>query len=133
VYRAELPPSVLWCNRQTKIRLILRSKPKIIAVILSPKSLNRNCRFGDPNQKTVIAGFEAKPSGIITGGFDAKPLKTIAASFDAKPLETVAAGFEVKPLETVTTDFEAKLAKIIVISFKAKPEKTVPVVLRSNY
>jgi hypothetical protein len=83
---ADLPPSVLWRNRQIETHLVLRPKP-------------RNHR--DPNHHTRATGFEAKPEKIVATGFEAKPEKTVATGFEAKLLETVTTGFEAKPVKAV--------------------------------
>jgi hypothetical protein len=87
VSHADLPPSVLWRNRQTEVWLVLRPKP-------------RN-RRGDFEAQTRAAGFEVKPGETVTTNFEAKLEKTIATGFEAKPEKTVTAGFEAKPLETI--------------------------------
>jgi hypothetical protein len=62
VSHADLPPSVLWRNRQTEVCLVLRPNQETIAVILMPKSPNQSCWFRDPNPKTLHhLGFEAQP------------------------------------------------------------------------
>jgi hypothetical protein len=126
VSRADLPPSVLWRNRQTKACLVLR-----------PKSRNRHGDFEVQITKpelpvlrpkpgeTVATSFEAKLKKIVTTGFEAKSAKTIAAGFGAKQPEAIAAGFEAKPLETVATDFEVKPAKTIRVVLRPKHSQTV--------
>jgi hypothetical protein len=57
VSRADLPPSVLWRNRQTEAHLVLRPKPR-----------NHRGDFEPPNHLTRAAGFEAqteKPSTTL--------------------------------------------------------------------
>jgi hypothetical protein len=57
VFRADLPPSVLWRNRQIEAHLILRHKPR-----------NRRGDFKAPNHQTIAASFEAqtrKPSTTL--------------------------------------------------------------------
>jgi hypothetical protein len=78
VSHADLPPSVLWRNRQTKVCLVLRSK-------------RRNCR-GD---------FQAQITKPELPVLSPKPGETIATSFEAKLEKTVATSFEVKPSKTV--------------------------------
>jgi hypothetical protein len=51
--------------------------------------------------------------------------KTITAGFEAKPLETIATGFEVKPLETVATGFEVKLVKTVQVVLRPNHSQTV--------
>jgi hypothetical protein len=153
----DLPPSVLWRNRQTEAHLILRPKPWIHrsdfdAQITKPKLSVSMPKPRNPlspwfwgSTKKPTAGFEAKPGETVATNFEAKLEKTAATSFEAKPEKTVAAGFEVKlpetittgfeakPLETVTAGFEVKPLEIIAISFEAKPMKTIRVVLRPNH
>jgi hypothetical protein len=157
VYRADLPPSVLWRNRQTEACLVLRPKPrnrrgdfeaqitKLELPVLRPKPGNPpppwfwgstkkpTTDFEAKPGETVATSFEAKLEKTVTTGFEAKTEKTVAAGFDAKLQETVAAVSEAKPLEIVTTDFEAKPSESVATSFEAKPVKTVRVVLRPNH
>jgi hypothetical protein len=95
VSRADLPPSVLWHNRQTEACLVLRPKP-------------RN-RCGDfEAQITKPIGFEAKSRETVATNFKAKLEKIVATSFKAKSEKIVAAGFETKPLEIIAIGFEAQ-------------------------
>jgi hypothetical protein len=121
VFHADLPPSVLWRNRQIEAHLVLR-----------PKSRNRRSDFEAQITKPELPVLRPKPENPPppwfwgstkkpAADFEAKPGETIATSFEAKLEKTVAAGFEAKPPETVTTGFEAK------------PAKTVRVVLRPNH
>jgi hypothetical protein len=106
---ADLPKSVLWCNRQTKAHLVLRLKP-------------RNCR-GD---------FEAqitKPELPVLRPKPGNPPPPYFLGSTKKPTT----GFEAKSGETVATSFEVKLEKTVATGFEAKPAKTVRVVLRPNY
>jgi hypothetical protein len=125
MFRADLPPSVLWHNRQTKACLVLRSKlrnrrgdfeaqiTKSDLPVLRPKPGNPLPPWVWGSTKKPIADFEAKPGETVATSFEAKLEKTVAIGFEAKLEKTVAAGFEAKPLETVTTAFEAKLVKIV--------------------
>jgi hypothetical protein len=67
-----LPPSVLWRNRQTEARLILKSKLR-----------NHHSDFEVKLEKTITTGFEAKPAKTIAAGFEGKPIETVATSFEA--------------------------------------------------
>jgi hypothetical protein len=155
--RADLPPSVLWCNRQTKAHLVLRPNPRnqhgdFEAQITKPKLPVLRPKLGNPlppwfwgSTKKPTAGFEAKPGEAITTsfeaklektvatGFEAKPAKTVIAGFDTKLLETIVAGFEAKLLETIAVGFEAKPLETVAIGFEVKPVKTIRVVLRPNH
>jgi hypothetical protein len=118
---ADLPPSVLWRNRQIEAHLVLKTKPRnrrndFKAQIIKPKLpvLRPKPRNHPP---PWFWGSTKKP----TSGFEAKPGETVASSFEVKLEKIVTAGFEAKPLETVTIDFEVK------------PAKTVWVVLRPNH
>jgi hypothetical protein len=121
VSRTDLPPSILWHNRQTEACLILK-----------PKSRNRHGNFEAQINKPELSVLRPKPKnppplwfcGSIkkpTTGFEAKSGETVATSFEAKLEKTVAAGFEAKLLETVATGFEAKLAKTVALDFEAQP------------
>jgi hypothetical protein len=61
-----LPPSGLWHNRQTKARLVLRSKP-------------RNCHgdFEVQITKPELPVLRPKPGETIATGFEVKPEKTV--------------------------------------------------------
>jgi hypothetical protein len=139
----------LWRNRQTKVRLVLRPKPrnnrgdfdaritKPELPVLRPKSRNPpppwfwgstkklTAGFKTKPGETVATSFEAKLEKTVRAGFEAKPLETVVAGFEAKPLKTVTAGFEAKPLETVAAGFEAKPLETIAADFEAKPTETV--------
>jgi hypothetical protein len=120
VSHADLPPSVLWRNRQTEAHLVLRPKPrnhhgdfedqitKPELPILRPKPGNPPPPWFWGSTKKPTIGFEAKPRETVATCFEAKLEKTVAASFEAKSLETVAIGFEAKLVETVQVVFEAK-------------------------
>jgi hypothetical protein len=65
VSRADIPPSVLWRNRQTEACLVLRPKP-------------RNCHSDFETQITTLVlrlnqetdhGFEVKPGEIVATSF----------------------------------------------------------------
>jgi hypothetical protein len=131
--RADLPPSILWRNRQNEARLVLRHKPRnrhgdFETQIIKPELPVLRPQPGNPpppwfwvSTNKLTTNFEAKPGETVAISFEAKLEKTVATGFEAKLPETVAAGFEAKPLESVTTGFEAK------------PVKTVRVILRSNH
>jgi hypothetical protein len=157
VSHADLPPSVLWRNRQTEAHFIFKHKPrnrrgdfetqitKLKLPVLRPKPENPPQPWFWGSTKKPIVGFEAKPGETVATsfeaklektavtGFEAKPEKTVTAGFEVKPPETIAAGFEAKPLETVETGFEVKSLETVAIGFAVKPVKTVRVVLRSNH
>jgi hypothetical protein len=133
----DLPPSVLWCNRQTEAHLILRPKlrnrcsdfedqiikPKLS--VLRPKPENPPPPWFLVSTKKPTTGFKVKPGETVTTSFEAKLEKIIATGFEAKPEKTVTACFEAKSPKTIATSFEAKLEKNITIGFEAKSEKTV--------
>jgi hypothetical protein len=113
VSRADLPLSVLWCNRQTEAHLVFRPKSKnrrgdFEAQIIKPKLSVLRPKPRNPSPPW-FRGSTKKP----TAGFEVKPEETVATSFEAKLEKTIARGFEVKPTETVTTGFEAKPTKIV--------------------
>jgi hypothetical protein len=103
--RADLPPSVLWRNRQTEAHLVLRPKPrnrcgdfedqitKPELPVLMPKPGNPPPPWFLGSTQKPTTGFEDKPGETVATGFEAKLAKTVAAGFEAKPLETVAIGF----------------------------------------
>jgi hypothetical protein len=62
-------PSVLWRNRQTIDRLVLRHKLR-----------KRHGDFDDQTRKPEASGFEAKPKEPIDLGFEAKPRNTYSVS-----------------------------------------------------
>jgi hypothetical protein len=142
----DLPPLILWWNRQTEALLVLRHKPrndrsdfeaqisKLKLPDLRPKPGNPPPPWFWDSTKKRTTGFDTKPEETVFISFDAKLEKTVATGFEAKPEKTVAAGFEVKPPETVTTaGFEAKPPETVATGFEAKPVKTVRVVLRPNH
>jgi hypothetical protein len=136
VSRTDLPPSVLWRNRQTEACMVLR-----------PKSRNRHCDFDaqitkpelsvlrpkprnpQPPQflgstKKPITGFEVKPGETVATSFETKLEKTVIAGFEAKPLETVATGFEVKPAKTVRVVLRSNHSQTIDLGFEAQPRNS---------
>jgi hypothetical protein len=133
MFRADLPQSILWHNRQTEACLVLGPKPRNFRgdfeaqitkpelPVLRPKPRNPPQPWFWGSTKKPTAGFEAEPGETVATSFEAKLEKTVVVGFEAKPLETVATGFEAKPLETVA------------IGFEAKPAKTIRVVLRPNH
>jgi hypothetical protein len=127
VSRADLPPSILWRNRQTETCLVLRPKPR-----------NRHGDFETQITKTELSVLRSKPGnppppwfwGSIkkpTTGFKAKPIKTVATSFKAKLEKTVATSFETKLEKNVATDFDVKLEKTVAAGFEVKPLEAVTV------
>jgi hypothetical protein len=101
VFRADLPPSVLWHNRQIEAHLVL-----------GPKSRNRHGDFEAQITKLELPILMPKPGNPPPPWFLGSTKK-------------LTIGFEAKPGETVATSFEAKLEKIIATGFEAKPTKTV--------
>jgi hypothetical protein len=101
----DIPPSVLWRNRQTEAHMVLRPKPgnrrgdfeaqitKPELSVLRPKLENPPPTWFSGSTKKPSAGFEAKPGETIATSFEAKLEKTVATGFEAKPAKTVAAGF----------------------------------------
>jgi hypothetical protein len=59
---AVLPPPVLWHNRQTEARLVLRPKPR-----------KYRGDFEAQTGKPIITSFEAKPEKTVDLGFGAQP------------------------------------------------------------
>jgi hypothetical protein len=132
VSRADLPPSILWRNRQTEACLLLRPKPKnrrggfetqitkselpVLRLKLKnppppwfwDSTKKPIIDFEDKSGETVATSFEVKLEKIAATGFEAKPAKTIATDFETKPAKTVAAGFEAKPLETARVILKLK-------------------------
>jgi hypothetical protein len=107
--RIDLPPLVLWRNRQTEARLVLRPKPR-----------NHRGDFEAQITKSELSVFRPKPEHPPPPWFWGSTKKPTA-------------GFEAKPRETVATSFEAKLEKTVATGFEAKPVKTIWVVLRPNH
>jgi hypothetical protein len=142
---ADLPPSVLWRNRQTEVCLVLRVKPrnrrddfesqttKPELPILRPKLGNPPPSWFWSSTKKPTADFEAKSGETVATGFEVKSVKTVTTGFEVKPVEIIATGFEAKPVKTVTAGFEAKPLETVATGFEAKPTKTVRVVLRPNH
>jgi hypothetical protein len=133
VSHADLPPSVLWRNRQTEVYLVLRPKPRnrrgdFEAQITKPELPVLRPKPENPPPPWFL-GLAVKP----TIGFEAKLGETVAAGFEVKLLETVATGFKAKPLETVTTCFEAKPPEIVRVVLRPNYSETVRVVLRPNH
>jgi hypothetical protein len=129
VSRADLPPSVLWHNRQIEVHLVLRPKPrnrrgdfesqitKPELLVLRPKPKNPSSPWFWGSTKKPTTDFEVKPGETVATSFDAKLEKTGATGFEAKSAKTVIAGFEVKPVETIATSFEAKPLETVATGF----------------
>jgi hypothetical protein len=142
---ADLPPLVLWHNRQIEAHLVLRPKSRnrhgdFEAQIIKPEPTVLRPIPGNPpptwlwgSTKKPTAGFGAKPGETVTTSLEAKLEKIVATSFEAKLEKTVVAGFEAKPLETIAAGFEVKLPETVATGFEAKLAKTVWVVLRPNH
>jgi hypothetical protein len=145
VFRIDLPPSVLWHNRQTKARLVLRPKPrnrrsdfdaqiiKLELTVLRPKPENPSPPWFWGSTKKPTVGFEAKPGETVATSFEAKLEKTVISGFESKPQKTVAAGFEAKPPEIAAVGFKAKPVETVATGFEVKPLETVQVILRPNH
>jgi hypothetical protein len=113
VSHADLPPSILWCNRQTEASLVWRPKPrnrhgdfeaqitKPVLPVLRPKPRSPPPPWFSGSTKKPTTGFKVKPGETVTTSFEAKLEKTVAIGFEAKPGKTVVAGFEAKPAKTV--------------------------------
>jgi hypothetical protein len=106
VSHADLPPSVLWHNRQTEACLVLRPKPK-----------NRRGDFKDQITKPELPVLRPKPGNPPppwflgstkkpTAGFEAKLGETVATSFEAKPAKTVRVVLRPNHSQTVDLGFE---------------------------
>jgi hypothetical protein len=121
VSRADLPLSVLWCNRQTKAHLFLRPKPRnrrgdFEAQITKPELSVLRPKLENP-PPTWFSGSTKKPSA----GFEAKPGETIATSFEAKLEKTVATGFEAKPAKTIRVVLRRNHSQTVDLDFEAQP------------
>jgi hypothetical protein len=105
VSHADLPPLVLWRDRQSKADLVLRSKPrnrrghfeaqitKPNLPVLMPKSENPPPPWFWASTKKPTTGFEAKPGETVATSFEAKLEKTVVTSFEVKLEKTVANSF----------------------------------------
>jgi hypothetical protein len=134
-----VPPSVLWHNRQTESRLVLRPKQRnrrgdFEAQITKPELPVLRPKSGNPpppwfwcSTNKPTASFEAKPGETVATSFQAKLEKTVATGFEAKPAKTVAVGFEAKPLEIIATGFEVKLVKTIRVVLRPNHSQTVAI------
>jgi hypothetical protein len=71
-------------------------------------------------EKTVTAGFEAKPPKIVATHLEAKLEKTVAASFESKLVETVTTGVEAKPMKTVRVVLRSNHSQTIDLGFMAQ-------------
>jgi hypothetical protein len=145
---ADLHPSVLWRNRQTKAHLVLRPKPRNrrsyfeaqiskpeqteAHLVLRSKPRNRRSDFEAQITKPELSVLRPKPRNPPPPWFWGSTKKPVVG-FEAKLGETVATSFEVKLEKTVAAGFEAKSPETVATGFKAKPVKTVRVVLRPNY
>jgi hypothetical protein len=56
-----------------------------VAVILTPKSPNRSCKFWVPNRKTRATGFEAKPEKTVRVVLRSNHSQTVDLGFEAQP------------------------------------------------
>jgi hypothetical protein len=109
VSHANLPPLVLWRNRQTEACLVLRPKPwnrhgDFVAQITKPKQPILRPKSGNPpptwfwgSNKKLTTDFEAKSGETVATSFEAKLEKTLATGFEAKQAKIITAGFEAKP------------------------------------
>jgi hypothetical protein len=145
--RADLPPSVLWRNRQTEAHLILRSKPrnrrddfetqitKPELPVLRPKPKNPPPPWFWGSTKKPTAGFEAKPGKTVATSFEAKP-RNRRDDFEAQITKPELPVLRPKPenppppwfwgsTKKPTAGFEAKPGKTVATSFEAKLMKTV--------
>jgi hypothetical protein len=84
-YTVFIPQSILWCNRQTVVRLVLRPKPT-----------NRRSDFQSQITKIQLPVLRPKLENPPPPWFLCS-IKKSTNSFEAKLRETVATGFEVKP------------------------------------
>jgi hypothetical protein len=109
VSHTDLPPSILWRNRQIEPHLVLKPKPR-----------NHRVDFEAQINKSELPILRPKPENPPPPWFWGSTKKPTV-------------GFEAKQGETIATTFEAKLEKIVVTGFEVKPAKTVRVVLRPNY
>jgi hypothetical protein len=131
--RTDLPPSVLWRNRQTEACLVLSPKPRnrhgdFEAKITKPELPVLRPKPGNPpppwfwgSTKKPTTGFEAKLGETVTTSFEAKLEKIVASDFEAKPLETVATGFEAKPAKTVRVVLRPNHSQTVDLGFEAQP------------
>jgi hypothetical protein len=98
VPRCRILPSVLWRNRQTVARSVLRHKLR-----------NCSCRFWGPNRGTLHhLGFEAKLEKIVAIGFEVKPEKTVPVILMSNHWQTVLVVLRSNYWQTVDLDFEAQ-------------------------
>jgi hypothetical protein len=126
VSRANLPPSVLWCNRQTEAHLILRHKPR-----------NRRGDFKDPNHQIRAVSFEAqtkKPSTTLVLRLNpdlstARPLSTrpvrpspVLCIRSPTPVTVLVAARHVAPTTCTPRDKQTRFK----IKVKEKQNKTIP-------
>jgi hypothetical protein len=133
VFRADLPLSILWHNRQIEACLVLRPKPrnrrgdfeaqitKSELPVLRPKPENPPPPWFWGSTKKLIAGFEAKPGETVATSFEAKLKKTVATGFEAKPTKTVIAGFKAKLLEIVRVVLRPNHSQTVDLGFEAQP------------
>jgi hypothetical protein len=133
---ANLPLSVLWRNRQTESRLVLRpkqrnrrgdfeaqiTKPEL--PVLRPKSENPPPPWFWGSTKKLTTDFEVKPGDTIATSFEAKLKKTVAAGFQAKLLETITTGFESKSAKTIQVVLRPNHSQTVDLGFKAQPRNT---------
>jgi hypothetical protein len=127
VSRADLPPSVLWHNRQTKALLVLRPKPRnrrddFEAQITNAELPVLRPKPGKP-PPPWFCGSTKKP----TTGFEAKPGETIATSFKVKLEKTVRLVSRPNHSQTVDLGFEAQPRNLRSLSPRARcTPHTVP-------
>jgi hypothetical protein len=109
VSHADLPPSILWRNRQIEAHFVLRPKPR-----------NRHGDFEAQITKPELPVLRPKlknPPPPWFWGSTKKP----TAGFEAKLPETVVTGFEPKPTKTVRVDLRPNHSQTIDLSFEAQP------------
>jgi alkanesulfonate monooxygenase SsuD/methylene tetrahydromethanopterin reductase-like flavin-dependent oxidoreductase (luciferase family) len=109
VFRADLPSSVLWRNRQIEAHLILRpktinhrgdfenqiTKPELL--VLRPKPGNPPPPWFWGSTKKPTVGFEAKSGETVATSFEAKLEKTVRVVLRPNHSQTIDLGFEAQP------------------------------------
>jgi hypothetical protein len=61
---ADLPPSILWHNRQTKAHLVLRPEPRNCHGNFEAQITKPQLPVLRPKSETRSSGFEAKPQEL---------------------------------------------------------------------
>jgi hypothetical protein len=99
-------------NRHTEAHLVLRFKLR-----------NRRGDFEAQITKPKPPVLRPKPGETVATSFEAKQEKTVIAGFEAKLPETVATDFEAKPVKTIRVVLRPNYSQTVAIGFEAQTDE----------